>query len=111
MGEYTKLADIFHTLACTKPHSDNMLDLLKERSTKTCYYYLEESLAGEEDKPDHAYWEAVARELCSKAKLSPEEYLRVIPQLLDLRRRLEQVVNKNVNVRELARLILFDEPF
>lgn len=110
MSNYKKLADILHTISCQKPHSDNMLDLLSPRNSSVCYYYLEESLAEGEPQEDHTYWEAMAREACLKAKLSPEEYLRVIPQLLDLRRRLDTVVAKNANVREFARLVLFDEP-
>lgn len=108
MSEYTKLAGFLHTLSCGKPHLDDMQLLLKERDPSYCYFYLEESLADSELQLDHALWEEEAKRLCEELSASPNETLRLISALLDIRRRLDDVLAKNPNARAFSHLVLYD---
>lgn len=107
MTDLKRLAAVLHAIGCTKLHLDNMEELLKERDQTKCYYYLEESL--EEEQPDHVKWRENAEYLCERLNATPTEALRIITNLLDLRRRLDEQIERNPNVEELSRLILFDE--
>lgn len=109
MSEYTKLAGFLHTLSCGKPHLDDMQLLLRSRDPTQCYFYLEESLADSEHQPDHAIWEGEAEKLCKELSTSPNEAIRVLNTLLDLRRRLDDTLAKWPNSADFARLVLFDE--
>ena len=105
-----QLAAILHTLACVKEHPERMEALLAPREPRCCYYYLEESLADSEQRPDHAKWEREAENLCSRLNLSPTETIRLTSNLLDLRAKLDQVLQRFPTGVKFARLVLFDEP-
>lgn len=100
------LAGILHTLSCTKPHSQDMQDLLQPRNPSVCYFYLEESLA-EGERVDHKKWEEVASDMCQKYNSTPEEVLRFIPTLLECRQKIEPILSKNRSLEGLCHLILF----
>lgn len=108
MSEYTKLAGFLHTLSCGKPHLDDMQLMLKARDPTHCYFYLEESLADSERQPDHAIWEGEAKKLCEELSTSPTEAIRLLNVLLDLRRRLDDILVCYPNAEEFAHLVLHD---
>lgn len=108
MSEYSKLAGFLHTLSCTKPHAENVQDLLKPRDPTYCYFYVEDSLAGAENEPDHQTWEKKAESLCQELSASPQETLRILSKLLDVRRRLDEIILANPNAAGFAHLVLFD---
>ena len=108
MSEYTKLAGFLHTLSCTKPHVDDMKLMLQPRDPTQCYFYLEESLADSERQPDHSVWEEEAKSLCEELSTSPVEVIRLLNVLLDLRRRLDDILTRYPNAEEFAHLVLHD---
>lgn len=103
-----KLSSILHTLSCTQEHEEqNVLALTQERNPDKCYYYLEEVLPpGASERIDHKKWEDLTRELCNSWGSTPEQILRVLPQLLDIRQRIDAIREKFPNAEELLRLIL-----
>lgn len=109
MSEYTKLANFLHTLSCDRPHVGDMHFMLKERDPNYCYFYLEEPLADSEKLPDHSLWEGEAKRLCEELSTSPTEVIRMLNILLELRRRLDDVLSKWPNAANFARLVLFGE--
>lgn len=102
-----KLGSILHTLACEKDHAQDMTQLLRPREPSVCYYYLEESLS--ENRIDHKKWEEEALALCEKYSLSPQNLLRVIMQLLKMRRDLDTLLEQNPgsNLEDLCHQFLF----
>lgn len=109
MSDFTRLAGYLHTLSCTRPHADDMLLLMKPRDPTQCYYYLEEALSSEEEREDHQTWEREAEALCKELSTSPTEAIRLLNALLDLRRRLDDVLAKWPTGAKIAHLLLFDE--
>lgn len=103
----SKLGSIFHTLACEKDHAEDMQLLLRPRDPSVCYYYLEESLA--ENRIDHKKWEEEALSVCQKYSLSPPDLLRVISQLLKMRRDLDTLLEQtpSEHLEELCHQFLF----
>lgn len=108
MSEYSKLAGFLHTLSCTKSHAEDIQLMLRSRDPASCYYYLEDSLSGAEHEPDHQTWKREAEKLCSELSTSPQEALRILSKLLDIRRRLDEVIASNPNAAGFAHLVLFD---
>lgn len=108
MSEYSKLAGFLHTLSCTKTHVEDVQALLRTRDPNCCYYYVEDSLSGSDQEPDHQTWEREAEKLCSELSTSPQEALRILSQLLDIRRRLDEVITRSPNAAGFAHLVLFD---
>lgn len=105
-----RLSAVLHTLSCPKEHPEQMEALLSPRQPNCCYYYLEESLADEEDQLDHATWRKEAEALCLRLKLTPEETIRLMMNLLELRAKLDQLLIRFPSGGDFARLVLFDVP-
>lgn len=108
MSEYTKLSNFLHTLSCNRPHVEDMQLMLKERDPTYCYFYVEEPLANSEEQPDHSLWEGEAKKLCEELSTSPTDAIRVLNALLDLRRRLDDILSRWPNAEEFAHLVLHD---
>lgn len=106
----SKLAAILHTLSCQKDHAMEMELLLKERHPNVCYFYLEDSLSDPAECLDQQKWEVQASLLCKDLDLPPEDILRCLPQLLELRGKLDQLLDKYPTAAKFARLVLLDEP-
>lgn len=101
-----QLAMVLHTLECDKEHPDDITLLLKERQEEVCYFYLEETLAEAMKEPDHLLWRKEAESLCSKLSLSPEEIIRLLPQLLEIRRKIDDLIMRYPNAQELVSLFV-----
>lgn len=108
MSSITTLAGILHTLSCQKVHPDDMRALLAERDPDKCYFYLETSMADGEQEPDHQYWKSEAENLCSQLRLTPDEVLRILPQLLEMKRKLDLLLERYPSARDFCHLVLFD---
>lgn len=106
MSEYSKLAAFLHTLSCERPHVEDMQLMLKPRDPTKCYFYLEESMADSETLPDHSIWEGEAKKLCEELSTSSNEAIRLLITLLDLRRRLDEVLDRYPSAAEFAHLVL-----
>lgn len=108
MDDLIKLANLLHTLSCIKPHVDDMQLLLQPRDANSCYFYVEETLADNAQKPDHDLWKGEAEKLCKELSTSPTEVIRLLTSLLDLRRRLDDILMRYPNAANFARLVLLD---
>lgn len=109
MRSLIALAGILHTLSCQKNHPDDMRALLASRDPTKCYFYLEASMADGDQEPDHQYWKGEAEKLCSQLRLSPDEVLRLLPQLLEIKKRLAQLLDRYPSAQGFCHLVLFDE--
>ena len=90
-----KLSTILHTLCCRKPHVDKMEELFSGREEDKCYYFLEESLA--DDRTDHEEWLNKTRGFCIEYNMQPEDAIRILPKILQIRRNLDDILEKNPN--------------
>lgn len=106
-GTLERLSAILHTLSCTKPHAERMEELIAGRKEGVCYYFLEEILA--DNRIDHEDWINRTRAMCIECNIMPEEALRVLPKLLEIKRNLNDVLERSPNSAKLSRLILSSE--
>lgn len=104
-----QLAVILHTLTCQKEHARYVEELVnRAQDENLCFFYVEESLVAE-SRIDQKKWEAKAQQVCQDYNLPPEEILRIVPQLLEIRQKLTQLKERYPTSEELFRLILFYE--
>lgn len=54
--EKQTLANLLHTVFCNRPHSEDMIELVKGRKEGFCYFYLEHTLTDCWELDDHKYW-------------------------------------------------------
>jgi len=107
MTELEKLATFLHTISCDMPHAEELSELLGQRDRQKCYFYLEDTMEEGWNYPDHKGWLSLASKLCEEQKSTPVEVLRLLSQLLSLRRSLDILLDKYPNGANFARLVLF----
>lgn len=102
----SELSALLHILLCNKNHSYDPTDILA-RDENTCYYYVEEDIAGESQ--DHQYWKNIAENMTEAMNFSTEEeLLKFIESFLAISTELNVLIGENekrrVFIKGLIRL-------
>ncbi len=106
-----KLAELLHTVDCTKAHASTVEESL-QRQPDTCYYYVEEARP-KENQLDRSFWIEKATELVELTGESPYNLFRLSFEIVELRRKLNSLKSrfKVKAVEELSRKLLKDSVF
>lgn len=55
-----ELIDLLHILSCEHPHETDMMKVIERPDSTRCYFYLEDSVSGGAQLPDHIKWTDIA---------------------------------------------------
>lgn len=93
MATIENLANLLHAIKCDKDHDGDMIELVRGRKPGVCYFLLEQSIASEEIREDYNQWKREAEDLCASLSTSPEQTIRIITKVLQIRNTIEDLLS------------------
>ena len=100
-----QLADLLHTIFCTRRHEEDMLKLkMRDDASEDCLWYLEGCLDNVWERHSHSEWLETARMFASVVeKNAPGELIQYVRTLTELVKCYEEL--KLVGLGELINLL------